>query len=294
MVGRSLRALLPEAVYLTRGHCDLEDSSATARAFAELRPDVVIHLAALVGGIQDNVSRPYEFVHRNVLINTNVLHAALAAGTRHVIGVSSTCAYPSTVDQYPMHEGQVHAGAPAMENLPYGYSKRLMAVALDAAAKQFGIRATVLYPSNLYGPHDAFEPQRSHLVAALIRKVSDAKREGWTELPLLGTGRPLRQFAYVDDLSRAICNVVATGTVGHFNVATPENLSIDQIAAVVQDAMDCRIPRVYNGKLDGQFRKDASSDAFLALFPDFRFTPLAEGVHKTCRWYLENHMEKTA
>ncbi len=288
MVGHALRTFLPDAVYLTRKDCDLEDFEAARQVFTKLRPTVVVHLAAMVGGIVDNVARPYDFVYKNLLINTHAIQAALEAGVGHFVACSSTCAYPGTVPEYPMHEGQFHLGPPAIENLPYGYAKRVMAVALDAAAKQYGIKATVVYPSNLYGPHDTFDLQRSHFVPALIMKVADAMKQGWTEMPMLGTGRPLRQFLYVDDLASAIYRLVETGTEGHFNVATPENLSIEEIAAVVMDSMGCKLPRVYNGRLEGQYRKDASSAALLSVFPDFPFTPLRDGVAKTCDWYLRN------
>lgn len=288
MVGRALRSHLPDAIFLTRAECDLEDRAAVADTFRRHSPDIVIHLAALVGGIQDNVSRPWDYTVRNTLINTHTVSSALEAGVTYFVGVSSTCAYPDVVAQYPMTEDQLHLGPPAQENLPYGYTKRMMAIALEAAAKQHGMASAVLYPCNLYGPWDSFDLRKSHLVAALIRKIHGAKVDNAAELPMLGTGRPLRQFMYADDLARAITIFVEQRPTGNFNIATPENLTVDAIAEVVQEVIGLPVPRKYSGTLDGQYRKDASSAKFLSVCPDFAFTPLAEGVRKTYDWYLKN------
>ena len=288
MVGKTLRGILPGVLYLTRKDCDLEDGAAVRRLFADLRPSAVVHLAALVGGIQDNVSRPWDYMIRNTLINAHVVQSAVETGVEYFLGLSSTCAYPGTVLEYPMTEDQLHLGPPAMENLPYGYSKRLLGVSLDAASRQCGLKSAVLYPCNLYGPHDSFDGHRSHLVAALIRKVWNARRDGLAELPMLGTGRPLRQFMLAGDLARAIAGFLEGRIPGHFNVATPENLTVDAIADTVQRVMGFNVPRRYSGDLDGQYRKDASSDRLLAVLPDFTFTPLAEGVKQTYEWYLQN------
>jgi GDP-L-fucose synthase len=285
MMGHALRGYLSSAVFLTRSDFDLEDLSATLEAIRRLRPTVIVHLAALVAGIQENVARPYDFVARNTLINTHVIQAAIEAQVQYIIAISSTCAYPGEVDSYPMVEEQLHAGPPAAENLPYGYAKRLMSVELDAADRQFGLRAAVLYASNLYGPHDDFDARRGHLVAALIRKVHEAKVRGDREIQLIGTGRPKRQFLFADDLARVIASFVALRQCGHFNVAPPEILTVDEIAATVQEALAYPVPRWYSGTLDGQYRKDASSARLLEVLPEVRFTSLEDGVKATYAWY---------
>ena len=288
MVGRALRPYLPDAEFLSRADGDLEVLSTARGLFANTRPRVVVHLAGLVGGIQDNVSRPWDFVLKNILINTNAVQAAVESGVEFFIGIASTCAYPNRVAEYPMREEQLHDGPPAPENFSYGYAKRLLAVELDAATRQCGMSAAVLYPCNMYGPHDSFDRKKSHLVAALIQKVHAAKVANQDKLVLLGTGRPLRQFMYAEDLARVIGEFVHRRTPGHFNVATPENLTVDVIAETVQRALDCQIPRVYTGRLDGQERKDASNRKLMSILPDMRFTPLDEGVRRTYEWYLRN------
>lgn len=285
MLGRALRQHLPSAVYLTRGDCDLEDLTATRETMRRLRPSVVVHLAALVAGIRENVARPYDFVVRNSLINTHVIQAAVESGVEYLIAISSTCAYPDHVDSYPMVEEQLHAGPPAAENLPYGYSKRLMSVEVDAAVRQFGLHAAVLYASNLYGPNDDFDPQRSHLVAALLRKVHEAKIRGDREIDLMGTGRPRRQFLFVDDLARVIAFFLGLRPCGHFNVASPENLTVDEIATTIQDVVAYPVSRRYSGALDGQSRKDVSNARLLKVLPEMHFTPLRDGVEATYKWY---------
>jgi len=292
MVGTALRERLGEGVYLCSDDVDLRDGVATRETFGRLWKEetieTVVHLAGRVGGIKDNAEHPYDYFRDNVLINTNVIDVCVALKIGKLLALSSTCVYPKDADRYPLDETMVHDGMPEETNRSYGYAKRMMQVQIDAAREQFGLDAVVLYPSNLYGPGDHFDLQRGHLVPALIRKMHEAKAAGRDSISLLGTGKPLRQFTFVDDLAKVIAACLEReGLSGDFNFATPENLSVRDIAATVAEVVGYRGRLDFQGDLDGQFRKDVTSDRLEAVFGKFDFTPLAKGAAATYAWYQQ-------
>jgi len=285
MVGRAVRERLPDAIFLTRQDCNLEDASAVRRVFGSIRPTVVIHAAALVGGIKINAAKPYDFFTRNVTMNSNVTDAALAVGVDYLVAVSSACAYPKDVS-YPVREEQLHLGEPAVENAGYALSKRSMSFQLDAASRQYGLRSVALLSSNLFGPHDRFDLQSGHFIPALILRVHDAKVRNKGHLDLLGTGRARRQFMYVRDLAEVIVRCLELKPVGDLNVAPPENLTIDEIAAAVQEALGSDAKRRYSGTLDGVMRRDLDTTRLQTVLPELRFTPFADAVRATYESFL--------
>lgn len=280
-------------VYISSSDYDLTKADEAKKMMDENSPDYVIHLAAIVGGIQDNVERPYDFMSKNLHLNTNVIDSCVEHGVP-ILCASSTCVYPSVVDSYPMTEDMVEWGKPEKTNASYAYAKRVMAQTLTAAKKQHELESILFYISNLYGEADHFEDEkRSHLVTALIKKFHDAKESGKKNITLLGTGKPLRQFVYAEDVAHAMYRVMFSHKHGWFkwqaqqyNLATPENLSVRQIASVVKKVVGYTGKVRYNGKLDGVFRKDVSCDKLLDAIGNFEFTPLVDGVTKTYESFL--------
>ncbi|MBA2378337.1 MAG: NAD-dependent epimerase/dehydratase family protein [Blastocatellia bacterium] len=282
LVGSSLRKFLPDAVYLSSKDGDLTRERDAAAIFDEHRPRVVIHLAARVGGIMANLSEPVAFLNDNILLNTHVLENCRRLGVERVIALLSTCVYPDEAGRYPMNEDDLHSGMPTPTNFGYGYAKRLLAVQIKTYREQFGVNWYYLIPSNLYGENDHFD-EKAHFVPALIAKIIKAKESGEKSVTLFGDGTPLRQFLYVDDLSRVILHWLGTGGDADMNVATPENLSIREIAEIALEACDAEGLEIQfdASKPNGQFRKDVSIERLLEVMPDFRATPLAEGIRKT-------------
>lgn len=282
MVGASLRKFLPDAVYLSSKDGDLTREQDAAAIFDEHQPRAIIHLAARVGGIMANIAEPVKFLNDNILLNTHVLENCRRLGVERVIALLSTCVYPDEAEHYPMSEDDLHSGMPTPTNFGYGYAKRLLAVQMKTYREQYGVSWNYLIPSNLYGENDHFD-ETAHFVPALIAKIIQAKRAGSDSITLFGDGTPLRQFLYVDDLSRVILHWLGTGVDADVNVATPENFSIREIAEIAVKACDAEGLRINfdASKPNGQFRKDVSIERLIEVMPDFRPTPLAEGIRKT-------------
>ncbi len=279
LVGKHLKDILPDAVYISSKDYDLTDLQQVRDMMSEYNPSVVIHLAARVGGILDNMTYPVDYLEENVLMNTNVLKASHEFDVDRVIAILSTCIYPDKVDTYPMVEEDLFNGPPTPSNFSYGFAKRCMAAHIDSYVKQYDKKWSYLIPCNLYGEHDKYEEHNSHFVSALIRKIHEADNE----IQLWGTGKPLRQFMYGGDLARIIKYIMDNDIVENLNVAPEEVYSIDEIANIAKSS--CFKPELLVNydydKPDGQYRKDVDSSKLLKLLKDFKFISLSDGITKT-------------
>ena len=282
MVGKYLKNILPQAVYLSSKDCDLTDIKQVDEFWGDIKPDVVIHLGAKVGGILENLSSPAEFYNENTLINTNVLMMSKKHNVGRFTGILSTCMYPDVVDTYPMTEEDVHLGPPSSANFSYGFTKRSLLVAIEAYNKQYGTKYNYLIPCNLYGEYDHFDdPDKCHFITALIRKIIDSENEGRDEIILFGTGNPLRQFMYAGDLARTIKLVIENDITESFNVATPEENTIGDMANIALKTLNKNMGVVFDtDKPDGQYRKTVSCKKMLESVGDFEFTKLEDGIKK--------------
>ena len=242
------------------------------------RPDVVIHLAARVGGILDNITNPVDYLEQNILINTNVLQHCHQFNVSKVISILSTCIYPDIVDTYPMKEEVLFNGPPPPDNFAYAMSKRCMATQMDSYVKQYNKQWSYLIPCNLYGEYDKYEEHHSHFVSALIKKIHEAK----DSVEIWGTGKPLRQFMYAGDLARVIKYMIDNDVVDNFNVAPDYVHSIKEITKIGMESCDKGdLNIVYdNTKPDGQYRKDVDSSKLISVMKDFKFTSLEEGIRR--------------
>ena len=278
MVGKHLKEILPDAIYVGSNDYDLRNWLEVEDLFERYTPTHVIHLAAKVGGIQDNINKPAEYFDDNILINTHVLRASHKHKVKKVIGILSTCIYPDKVDKYPMREEDLFLGPPTPTNFSYGYAKRCLAVQIDAYNMQYSTQWNYLIPCNLYSEYDNFEHgKKMHFVTALLKKIKNSEHE----LSLLGTGTPLRQFMYAGDLARVIKEVIDKDISESFNVACPENYSINELAIKALGSLRKNLYIKYNKpELDGQYRKDVSSDKMNKNIPQFSFTRYEEGIKK--------------
>ena len=285
MVGKHLQKVLPQAVYISSKECNLQNFEDTLKLFKQIKPQTVVHLAAKVGGIIDNIKNPVDFFEDNILINTNTLKATYECGASKFIGVLSTCIYPDKLkkNEYPVTEEMLHNGPPTPTNFAYGYAKRCLSVQIDAYNKQKKTEYSSLIPCNLYSEHDHFEGDKAHFLSSLIKKIHEAKINKQNHIVLFGSGKPLRQFMYAEDLAKAIIKTINKEDGFNYNICCPENKSILEIAKIALKACDAEYLKIKldKSKPDGQFRKDASSDKFLNDFPDFKFTSLFEGIQKT-------------
>lgn len=291
MVGRSLEAIMPDAIYLSSKDYDLTNEESVWRMLELFRPDAVIHLAAKVGGIIDNINKPAEYFTDNVKMNTMLLDAAYHLGIKRFISILSTCIYPDVCESYPMLETDLHKGPPTLTNFSYGYAKRCLAVQTEAYNKQYGTKYQYLIPCNLYGEHDKYG-ENSHFIAALIKKIHIAKRNGDDKIVLFGTGEPLRQFMHSHDLANVIKRCLDEDVYDNMNIATEENLSIKQMAQIALKACEAEHLTIHfdDSYPDGQMRKDVSIDVLKNAIPDFKTIDLYNGIKHTYNYIRSNNL----
>jgi GDP-L-fucose synthase len=286
-LGSSLSVERPNWTYVSSKDCDLTDSRQVAQLFGDLKPDSILHLAARVGGIKDNIENQADFFHINTMMNTNVIHQAYKAGIERVLSALSTCAFPEQIDIFPFEERELFDGPPTETNFSYGMTKRMLHVASCAYRNQYGMNYSTFSPSNIYGPGDHFGKEASHFVAALIHKTYVAKPN--TNIELWGSGLPLRQQIYIDDLCKIIPILLERhDTNVPLIVAPTENISILEMSRCLIEQIDKNVRLLFNGEMDGQFRKDGSNSELMKLIGPFEFMPFREGVIRTYNWYLEN------
>ena len=267
-VGKHLQQILPQATYLSSKDCDLTSYEDTLKMFSEIEPDIVIHLAALVGGIQDNINRPVDYLEQNILINLNTIKASHKVGANRLIALASTCIFPDTVERYPMTEEDIFNGAPTPTNFEYAYSKRCMISQIEAYNKQYGTQYCYITPSNLYSELDVHKKEKAHYVAALLDKIIEQERVSGTTIKLLGTGKPLRQFTYAGDIAEILKLMIEQNVTESFNVSNPETHSIGELAQITLQALgkDTWNIQYTQPELDGQYRKDVSIEKMLKIF----------------------------
>jgi GDP-L-fucose synthase len=266
---------------ITRTHAelDLTDQAQVRAFFQSERPDQVYLAAAKVGGIHANNTFPAEFIYQNLMIEANVIHQAWSAGVRRLLFLGSSCIYPRLAPQ-PMAEDALLTGVLESTNEPYAIAKIAGIKLCESYNRQYGTEDGTDYrsvmPTNLYGPGDNYHPENSHVLPALLRRAHEAKVSGSPELVIWGTGKPRREFLYIDDMAAACVHVMELDQAtyaaqtrpmaSHLNVGCGEDLSIAELAALVSEAVGYRGRIVHDtSKPDGTPRKLMNSDRLRAL-----------------------------
>ena len=279
-LGKNLQIYKPEWIYAGTKTLDLLDYKNTENYLKYHKPDAIVHLAARVGGIKENSENQADFFYKNVAINTNLLEAAKNCKIKRVLSSLSTCAFPDKLQKYPFSEEDLYLGPPAITNFSYGYTKRMLQVSSIAYRKQYNLNYSTFAPTNIFGPHDHFGKQSSHFVAAILYKAKRAKPNA--QIELWGTGKPLRQQLFVKDLCSIIPELLEIhDTQTPVIVAPNENTSILSISKMVNQISGKNLKFYFNGKLDGQYRKDGRNTRFKNLMPEFKFTPLQKALKLT-------------
>ena len=271
---------------------DLREPDDARRLLADVQPDVVIHLAARVGGIGANRERPADLYLDNLLIGTNVIEQCRQAGTDRLVVVGTICSYPKHT-AVPFSEDSLWTGYPEETNAPYGVAKLAQLVQLQANRDQYGQQGIYLMPTNLYGPGDKFHPSVSHVIPALIKKCVDAKEAGEHSIEVWGTGTASREFLYVDDAAQGI--VLAAE---HYRDSAPVNLGTNQEVPIKELVEGVAAVTGFSGRIewdaskpDGQPRRAVDPGRAKELFGFEASTPFAEGLRRTYQWYLANRQE---
>ena len=281
LVGTYLQNYI-DGVYINSSHYDLTRESEVLDLYEDHKPDVVIHLAAKVGGIMDNIEHPFEYYEQNLLMNTYMVKYARLFKVEKFVGVLSSCIFPDVVEHYPMVEEDMHKDLPNANNFGYGYAKRVMGCHIDIARKQ-GLNFSYISPSNLYGEFEHGDVSRKHFVGALLEKIHTAKINGDDHITLFGDGTPLRQFTFAKDIAEILDMIVKHDIKENLNVSTPSNMTIDFMAREALEALDARDMRiVYDmSKPNGQYRKDIDTTKFKNIFPNYEFTSYVQGIKQT-------------
>lgn len=280
-------------IFLNSSQYDLSSLEQTREMFEKLRPNIVIHLAACVGGLLKNMTKKVEMLEKNLMINYNIVKCSHDYKVEKLVACLSTCIFPDKTT-YPIHEEMLHNGPPHYSNDAYAYAKRMLEVHCKAYRETYGDNFVCIIPTNIYGPHDNFNLEDAHVIPALIHKCHLAKEEN-RDFIVMGSGTPLRQFIYSEDLARLIL-----WTAENFNessiilsVGEKEEVTIEHVAREIAKAFDYedRI-RFDSSQPDGQYKKTADNSKLLSFFgytQQLDFMPVTEGIKKTVQWFVENY-----
>jgi GDP-L-fucose synthase len=265
---------------------DLRAAASVEASFCAARPDVVIHLAARVGGIGANQRRPGTFFRDNLLMGVNVLEAARAASVKRLVVVGTVCAYPKFTP-VPFRETSLWDGFPEETNAPYGVAKRALVTGMEAYRQEFGLSGAYLLPANLYGPHDDFDYETSHVIPAMLRKCEEARVAGASEVTLWGTGVPTREFLFVEDCAEAL--VLAAAKIDDpapINLGTGREISMKDLAALVAKTVGYTGTFVWDSaRPDGQPRRALDVTRAKERLDWTARTSLEDGLAQTIAWY---------
>lgn len=282
-----LHTLPVEQVFApTSQECDLTVAGNAEQLLDRCKPDIVLHLAARVGGIGINRQKPAEFFYDNLMMGMQLFHASWKAGVEKFVSVGTVCAYPKHTP-VPFKEENLWDGYPEETNAPYGLAKKMLLVAGQAYRQQYGFQSIFLLPVNLYGPGDNFDPESSHVIPALIRKCLEARDSGSSELRVWGTGRPTREFLYVDDAARGILLAAEHHGSGQpVNLGSGQEISIEKLAEKIAELTGFEGELVWESdKPDGQPRRCLDISRAQELFGFTAQVSFEEGLKSTIEWY---------
>jgi GDP-L-fucose synthase len=281
LVEQSSTVLVPR-----KAQYDLTREADVERMYAELAPDIVIHLAAVVGGIGANRDSPGRFFFENVMLGALTMECARRSGVEKFVGIGTICAYPRLAP-VPFLERDLWNGYPEETNAPYGIAKKMLLVQGQAYRQEYGFNAIHLLPVNLYGPHDNFDPKTSHVIPALIRKCVDAVEAGAPEVVCWGTGNATREFLFVEDCARAI--VLATERYDDpepVNIGAGFEIGIRDLAELIAEQTGFRGRLVFDrSKPDGQPRRMLDVSRAEKRFGFKATTDFRAGLRRTIDWY---------
>lgn len=277
-----------DLITIPRSHtCDLRQWSACEQIVQG--QDVIIHLAAHVGGIGLNREKPAELFYDNLMMGTQLIHAAYQAGVQKFVCVGTICAYPKFTP-VPFLEDNLWDGYPEETNAPYGIAKKALLVQLQSYRQQYGFNGIYLLPVNLYGPEDNFDPRSSHVIPALIRKVYEAQQRGDKTLPVWGDGSPTREFLYSTDAARGIVmGAQSYNGADPVNLGTGYEISIKDLVLTIAELME------FNGEIvwetdqpNGQPRRCLDTQRAKDSFGFTAEMSFRDGLQRTIAWYRQN------
>ena len=281
-----------EFIFISTKDCNLLDYIETEKIFDLYKPNFVIHLAAKVGGLFANMKYPVEFYRDNMLMNDNITKLCKEFNVEKLISCLSTCIFPDKTE-YPIDETMINNGPPHHSNDAYSYAKRMLDIINRSYNREYGCNFTSIIPTNIYGPFDNFNIENGHVIPSLIHKAYNAKKNN-DNFIVYGSGKPLRQFIYNEDLAELILFVMK-----NYNSVEPIILSVDEkdevsikdIAYMIANAFNIDSNKIIfdTEKSDGQYKKTANNNKLRKLLPNYKFTNIKDGIENTCNWFNNNY-----
>lgn len=294
-VVEQLRSHFDADVFVPRSReYNLVEIEAVRRLLADTRPDLIIHLAARVGGIGANQENPGVFFYDNLMMGAQLIDQARLSGVRKFVAVGTVCAYPKFTP-VPFREADLWSGYPEETNAPYGLAKKMMLVQAQSYRQQFGFNTIFLLPANLYGPGDNFDPASSHVIPALIRKCVEARRAAAESVEVWGTGNASREFLYVDDCADGVVRASALYDESEpVNIGAGREITISELVKLISRLTGFQgAVRWQTDKPDGQPRRSLDVSRAREKFGFEASTPFEEGLKRTIDWYEGTCPEST-
>jgi len=278
--------------FIGRGDNDefnLLDYEKTKRLFSEIKPSIVIHAAANVGGIGYNIANPGTLIRDNLKMGINILDACVEFEVSNLYITSTCCAYPKTIPM-PMKEDDLWNGYPEQSNSGYGIAKKTIMKMSQDYRQQFGLKSTTFILANLYGLHDNFDPKKSHVMPALIRKFCEAKRNNFPTVECWGTGSATRSFLFSEDLANCLSGAVDSSFDYHLpiNLAPSDDISIRELAYLIAELTGYQGTITFSGGLDGQPKRLLDVSRAAEMLNWRATTNLTDGLKRTIEWYKES------
>jgi GDP-L-fucose synthase len=283
-----------DTVFLSSKDCNLTDFQSTYRIFNAIQPDIVIHLAANVGGLFKNMNFKSDMLNDNLIMNYNVLKCCHDLKVKKVVSCLSTCIFPDKTT-YPINEDMLHDGAPHSSNDAYAYSKRMLDIQSKAYREQFNDNFICIIPTNIYGKYDNYSLTDGHVIPALIHRCYKAKQEN-KPFVVKGTGKPLRQFIYANDLAKLIVMIVEDYHEKDsiiLSVSEKDEVSIRTVAEFIAKEFDYMEHIVFDDQYsDGQYKKTADNNKLMNFIKnkEFTFTPMKVGIKESVQWFTQNYI----
>jgi GDP-L-fucose synthase len=283
-------------IFVPRSHdYDLIEKADVVRMLNDSRPDLVIHLAAVVGGIGHNQKNPGKFFYDNLMMGVQLIEQSRLGGVKKFLATGTVCAYPKFTP-VPFKEDDLWNGYPEETNAPYGLAKKMMLVQSQAYREQYGFNSIFILPANLYGPGDNFDLETSHVIPALIRKCVEARRTAAEYIEVWGSGSATREFLYVEDCAEGIVKAAALYNDGDpVNLGNGREITIRDLVEIIarQAGFEGEI-RWQSDKPDGQPRRQLDTTRAFERFGFRAQTSLAEGLRQTIDWYETAFMARGA
>lgn len=293
LLGSAFKKILPNALYPTSKELDLLDEKKVNEKLQNSNIKTVIHLAAKVGGVKANTQHVSDFYQINSQINNNIISSCIGNKIPKLVCCLSTCIYPDEkYVKYPLTEEQLHNGPPHESNFGYAYAKRMVDVQLKAARQQHGLNYISVIPNNLYGEHDNFDLENSHVIPALIRKIWEAKINNKPYFEVWGDGEVYREFTYSEDIAKIILFCLENYDSSEpINIGNTEEYLLKDVIMMIKKQLDYSGEIVFDTtKPKGQIRKPSSNKKLLDLgWKKEDYTSIEVGLKNTCEWFIKSY-----